>query len=124
VPIYDYKCKNCLDTFDVTKRIAQADEIETCPHCQASCDKHCRYISKAKDFYGEKPDEAFFSNALGKWVKSKKDQARQAKDRGWIEVGNDDVNASHARADREREKKSSDRWNEYIKPGPYHIRGA
>jgi putative FmdB family regulatory protein len=124
VPIYDYKCKNCLDTFTATKRISQADELETCPHCEAECDKNCRYISGRVEFFGEKPDEAFFSNALGKWVKGKKDQAKQAKERGWIEVGNDDVNASHARNDREREKKSKESWNEYLSPTPYQIRGA
>lgn len=124
MPIYDYRCKNCQDTFEVTKRIAQADEVETCPHCNSECDKDCRYISRPKEFYGEKPDEAFFSHALGKWVKSRKDQARQAKDKGWIEVGNDDVQRSHDRFDRDREKKSRDSWNEYINPGPYNIRGA
>jgi putative FmdB family regulatory protein len=121
VPTYDYKCPTCNHQFDVVKRIANIDDLESCPACLNSCDKKSRIITKGKEFFGEKPDEAFYSVSLGKMVKSKKDQARQAKQRGWIEVGNEDVNKINQRADQERERRSSERWQEYLNP-KYNVR--
>ena len=91
MPTYDYKCADCSHPFEVVKSMSQLDEMESCPSCLASCDKRCRLITKGKEFFGEKPDEPYFSSALGKWVKGKKDESKQAKERGWIEVGNQSV---------------------------------
>ena len=122
MPTYDYKCKGCEDQFEVTKRISDADVIETCPHCQALCDKDCRVIY-SHEFYGEKPDEPFYSAALGKMVKGKNDLKRQAKARGWIEVGSEDANKTHDTNDRDREKRQEARYREIYDSGSYRVRG-
>lgn len=121
MPIYDYRCKGCGTDFEVMKRIAIADEVETCPSCSGECDKTHRIITKGKEFYGEKPDEPFYSVALGKWVKGNNDLRRQAKAKGLIEVGNEDINKLHDRTDRERERKSAQSWQDFINP-TYNVR--
>ena len=123
MPIYDYKCKSCQDVFDVYKTIANADIIETCPHCQAECDKTHRIIS-GHEFYGEKPEEPFFSVPLGKWVKGKNDMRRQAKQRGLIEIGNENIETLNDRADRDQQKRDRERWSEFTNPDSYKVRGA
>jgi putative FmdB family regulatory protein len=124
VPTYDYRCLDCKHDFEVIKSISSIDDLECCPSCLATCDKRARIITKGKDFFGEKPDEAFFSQALGKWVKSKKDQARQAKDRGWVEVGNENVERLHKYHDDIRDRKTRDSWAEFTNPTPYRVRGV
>lgn len=124
MPIYDYKCKVCEDTFTVSKCIADADMIEDCPHCEAKCDKSCRLITTGKEFYGEKPEEPFYSLPLGKWVKGKNDMRRQAKAKGWIEVGNENVEKLHDSIDRDREKRSQDRYQSIYDTGTYQVRGG
>jgi putative FmdB family regulatory protein len=113
MPIYDYRCKECKETFEVLKSIREADNIEQCPHCNSECNKTHRMILTGKEFYGEKPEEPFYSMALGKWVKGIKDNRRQAAARGLIEVGNENVNKILDRSDREREQRSNSRWDEF-----------
>jgi putative FmdB family regulatory protein len=124
MPTYDYKCADCSHPFEVVKSMSQLDEMESCPSCLASCDKRCRLITKGKEFFGEKPDEPYFSSALGKWVKGKKDESKQAKERGWIEVGNQSVEKTEKEYQNYRDRKASDRWSEFTNPNPYRVRGA
>jgi putative FmdB family regulatory protein len=124
VPLYDYKCKACSHEFSIGKRIADIDTLETCPGCKVECDKTNRVITKGREFYGEKPDEPFYSVALGKMVKGQSDLRRQAKDRGLIEIGNENVDTLLDRSAKEREKKNQDSWAEYTNPAPYTVRGA
>ena len=124
MPTYDYKCDDCSHDFVVVKSMSKLDEMETCPSCLASCDKRCRLITKGKEFFGEKPDEPYFSSALGKWVKGKKDEINQAKDRGWIEVGNQSVEKTEKEYENYRERKSAERWSEFTNPNPYRVRGV
>jgi putative FmdB family regulatory protein len=114
MPLYDYMCGACSAEFSVVKSMADIDNIEPCPACQADCDRSCRLITTAKEFYGEKPEEPFYSVALGKWVKGNRDNRKQAKERGLIEVGNESIEKEHARYERDRERRSKDRWNDYI----------
>jgi hypothetical protein len=101
--------------------MADIDNIEACPTCQTSCDRTCRLITTAKEFFGEKPEEPFYSIPLGKWVKGKTDMRRQAKERGLIEVGNENIDKLIDKSNRERDKRSSDRWNDLINPS-YEVR--
>jgi putative FmdB family regulatory protein len=113
MPIYDYRCKKCKEPFEVLKSIRESDNMELCPHCNSECDKTHRVILCGKEFYGEKPEEPFYSIALGKWVKGISDNRRQAKARGLIEVGNEKVDKMLDRSDRERDQKSNSRWDEF-----------
>ncbi len=121
MPIYDYKCDECKHEFTVTKSISNIDVVESCPSCLSCCDKKCRMITKGKEFFGEKPDEPFYSHTLGKWVKGIRDQRRQCKERGFIEVGNEDIGKLHDQSERERDRKSKEKWNDFINPR-YEVR--
>lgn len=116
MPVYDYRCSECKHEFDVTKPISSIDDVECCPSCLASCDHSTRIIKTSKEFFGEKPEEPFFSVALGKMVSGNKDLRRQAKERGLIEVGNENVEKMIDRSDRERERRSQEKWSDYINP--------
>lgn len=40
MPIYDYRCEDCAHTVEVTKKISQSSDKETCP----SCDKEMKKL--------------------------------------------------------------------------------
>lgn len=44
MPIYEYKCKKCSNTFEVYKPISRKDEKEKCPIC--GDDESERLLSK------------------------------------------------------------------------------
>lgn len=113
---YRYKCPGCSDEFEIIKRIAQADDLESCPFCKIpGITGHHRMLG-ALTFMGEKPEEAFYAPALGKMVSGKTEMRRIAKDKGMIEVGTENVDRTIDRHDNEREQKSQDRWAEFSKP--------
>jgi len=35
MPVYEYRCGQCGNRFDLLRRMAQADESVACPECQA-----------------------------------------------------------------------------------------
>ena len=89
MPTYPYKCKTCTNTFDVYKFIADLDRKETCPKCESYWTE--RYIAKVT-FYGASDwDQAKYDPAFGKVIRNAKHREREAKQRGWIEVGNEPV---------------------------------
>jgi putative FmdB family regulatory protein len=112
MPVYDYLCQKCGTAFDVTKRIAEIDVVESCPECKSECDSKARIISTPKEFFGEKPEEPFYSVPLGKWVKGKSDLRKQAKARGMIEIGNENVDNMIKRDDRYIQEKCDRRYRE------------
>jgi hypothetical protein len=95
--------------------VAEIDELETCPTCGRGKIEGCQRRLGVVQFYGEKPDDAFYSVPLGKVVKSRKAQNREAKDRGWEEVGNVGNIEKHIdQTDKERERRIDSRWDEFL----------
>lgn len=47
-------------------------------------------------------------------VKSNKHAQRLAKERGWVEVGNEDVEKIHKKYDQEREQKAERGWDDVV----------
>lgn len=121
MPIYDYRCKNCESMFDVTRSIADCDQMALCPNCSHENDRNSRIISRPKEFFGEKPEEPFFSLPLGKWVKGKSDLRRQAKELGMIEVGSENVDNIIKRDERYIAQKCESRYNSLFES--YNVRG-
>ena len=35
MPIYEYQCPSCGETFDKLMRFSEADKVPVCPHCGA-----------------------------------------------------------------------------------------
>ncbi len=89
MPTYDYQCNGCSKTFDVVKRLAELDRPEPCPACQS--EQTARYFVRSY-FYGASDwNKLEYNPGLGQWVKGgSKERARICKERGLIEVGNED----------------------------------
>lgn len=89
MPTYPYACGNCDHHFDVIKSVRQIDDPEYCPKCSANSK---RYLV-AVNFNGASDwDRAEYNHGLGCIIKNQKHRERVAKERGLIEVGNEDVN--------------------------------
>ncbi len=35
MPLYEYRCKNCGESFEKLRRMSEADQGIDCPHCQS-----------------------------------------------------------------------------------------
>lgn len=111
--IYPYRCDACGHTWEVIKRVAEIDNAESCPTC--SC-LGVRFIASRQTFYNEKVEDAYYCPALGTIVKNKAHRNKIAKDRGLIEIGNDDPPSNAHKYDALREKNARDRYREFFEP--------
>jgi putative FmdB family regulatory protein len=113
--IYLYRCASCDYKFSISRHIPNCDDPLDCPSCKNPLKPSNRVITP-KVFFGEKPQEPFFSVALGKWVKGTKELRQIAKEKGWEEVGNEDPEKLLKESDKFREKRDNDRWAEFSAP--------
>lgn len=116
--IYPYRCEACGNTWEVIKRVSQIDDVE---HCTACSHVGTRYIAQRQTFYGEKVEDAYFCPALGSVIKSKEHRNRVAKQKGLIEVGNDDPPA-HDKYEKMRDENARNKYREFFEP--ISIRGG
>jgi putative FmdB family regulatory protein len=115
MPTYRYKCPACSLEVDIVKTVAAIDNTECCENCHGDLLPNHRLLG-ACIFFGEKPEEPFYSIPLGKMVSGKSEMRRIAKERGMIEVGNENVDKINRCADNEREAKAKETWSEFEKP--------
>lgn len=117
MPTYRYKCPSCEYLFDTVKGVSEIDCLETCPSCGRSGIEGKSRVIEPRQFYGEKPDEPFYSIPLGKMVSSKKAMRAEAKDRGWEEVGNSvtDIEKHIEQDQKGIEKKCQARWDNLMR---------
>jgi putative FmdB family regulatory protein len=117
MPTYRYKCPSCEHLFDVTKGVSEIDSLESCPTCGTGSIEGKYRIIEPRQFYGEKPDDPFYSIPLGKMVSSKKELRSEAKARGWEEVGNSvpDIEKHIENDQKAIEKKCNARWEELMR---------
>lgn len=109
MPVYPYSCKECTHDFEVAKPLSDIDVNERCPECSGDTR---RTVSKYAGFYGAGEwDINKFDPAFGCAIKSATHRKRLAKERGWTEVGNEDVGKWADIADRDREKKLDQSWD-------------
>jgi len=118
VPLYEYQCRMCAADFDVACPISAIDDPVVCPACAATNGKAQRQLTRTH-FYGAKVEDASFSPALGKVVKSSKELREEAKRRGMIEVGNEKVETIHRHFERQREDTRQQRWDEAMREKVY-----
>ena len=69
-----------------------------------------------KIFFGEKPQEPFFSPAIGKWVSGTNELRRIAKAKGWEEIGNEDPAKLLEQSDKDREQRAKRRYDDLFTP--------
>lgn len=82
--IYEYSCPDCASKAEVTKPISEYNTEEIC-----ACGTVMNKLLSAGYFKGEKVENSFFSNSLGLVVSGESQEQKIAKDRGLIEVGNE-----------------------------------
>lgn len=111
--IYPYQCPSCGHGFEVIKSVRAIDEPEHCEKCQTQAE---RRIARTQSFSGASDwDTAHYSPAFGRVVRSNKEARMLAKERGLIEVGNEDPHKIDKKFDTERQKKSEERWTETVR---------
>lgn len=87
MPTYEYSCRDCENSFDVIKSIANLDDTEACPSCYSL---HTNRTISRTHFYGASDwDTSHYNHGLGMWCKSNKHAQREARNRGLLEVGNE-----------------------------------
>lgn len=105
--IYPYECP-CGKKFEVVKSLDELERIEPCPECQ----KEAKRVLAGGYFYGTKVEDAEYDPAFGCVVNNSKHRARLAKERGWEEVGNTDMNKWYADKQKEKEKETQRYYDE------------
>lgn len=114
--IYPYECASCKHEFEVTKSVRFIDDIESCPICFFPNNKSSRKLAKSGFFYGASVDEAVYNPGLGMVIKNRKHKAEVLRQKGLVEIGNENIDKIHSSFEKEREKKFNDRYDEISKP--------
>ena len=107
MPCYPYKCE-CSERFEVVKRVGEIDQVEHCPKCDKIA---TRTISPTVGFYGAGGWDSSYDPAFGQVVNSASHRKRLAKERNWIEVGNDDPVKRSKEMEKDLSKKLSEGWD-------------
>lgn len=98
MPVYEYGCKDCGLNFDVVKSFKEYDLPQACQSCQSLETE--RYISRSS-FYGANDwDKVQWNPALGCITKNSKHRAQIAREKGLIEVGNEDFDRTNTSQDK------------------------
>ena len=114
MPAYIYLCLKCDRKFDIVKSIKSLDDPEACPGCAALETRRCLQrvnFNGASDW-----DKAEYNPGLGCVVKNTKHRERLAKERGLIEVGNEDVSKVIKTQDAKLESASDERFEKAFDP--------
>lgn len=86
--IYPYECPQCTHQFEVIKCVADMELPEKCPKCDTIS---TRYIALTH-FYGASDwDKSEYNPGMGIVTRNSKHRAREAKARGLVELGNEDL---------------------------------
>lgn len=113
MPTYLYTCLKCEHKFDVIKRVADIDNIEPCLKCAGET-RRCLtpvYFTGASDW-----DKAEFNPGLGIITKNAKHRDREAKARGLIEVGNEDIDRFSAAQDKKVKEAQDEAFEKAFEP--------
>lgn len=110
--IYPYQCTSCRHEFEVIKSVRDIESPENCPVCDIIS---IRTIARSQSFFGATDwDTRHYNHALGMVVRSNKEAQKIARERGLVEIGNENVDKIHRTFDTDREKKISTRYDDII----------
>lgn len=87
--IYEFTCTPCTKRFDVARRVSEYDLPASCPVCGIEAQR--TPFPRKIHLYGTAVQNAYFHNGLGTVVRGETDAKAIAKERGLIEVGNEQV---------------------------------
>lgn len=124
MPTYDFLCPKCKHEFTDIKGIKaySLDPSCQCPTCDCKCTSENRDYSKIKiQLSGTKVESSEFNHGLGCVVKNKKHREEIAKQKGFVEVGNDYSSGQKMQTEFEKKKKEEMEasWNK--DPSSYTI---
>lgn len=114
MPSYPYLCQNCNHRWDVVKSVRQIDDREMCPTCQSLDNR--RYLTPVNFNGASDWDRAEFNPGLGCIIKNQKHRERVAKERGLVEVGNEDVSKFVTSQERQLAKETDARTEAALEP--------
>jgi putative FmdB family regulatory protein len=87
--IYVYKCDGCEKNFDIVKSVSDFDREELCPTSGVTM---TRQFTPAKIYLGKTSvEDSYYHPAFGQVVSGDSHAQKLAKERGWVEVGNEKV---------------------------------
>lgn len=110
--IYPHECSVCKEYFEVIKSLKDFDNPEYCPKCGMV---GIRTIAHRQSFFGAADwDTRHYNPALGMVVRSNKEAQKIARERGMVEIGNENLEKIHRTFDADREKKISSRYDDII----------
>lgn len=104
---YPYEC-DCGFKADVMKPLSEIDRAEYCIHCGSQME---RKIGRS-NFYGASVEDAAFDPVFGCVIKDSKHRKALAKERGWEEVGNTDMNKWYDEKQKEKQKETEHYYDE------------
>ncbi len=100
--IYEFYCVNCDAIDEVMRPMEESGLPYTCPECDGDTRRH--YVAPAIKTQGEQIP--YFHPAFGRVV-TDNEAKTEARQRGWVEVGNEDV-AKHTAAPTRKSYDSDD----------------
>lgn len=105
---YCYECE-CGEEFEVCKSVRQIDDPEHCPHCDRVAR---RVMSSSVFFIGAKVEDAEYNPGLGQVIRNKKHREEVAKQKGLIEIGNQDVHSMSETFAKQRQEKRAKAYDD------------
>ncbi|MDV2989211.1 MAG: zinc ribbon domain-containing protein [Dehalogenimonas sp.] len=126
MPIYEYICPVCRNTFELRRPFSECDAVTECPTCKAECDRIISAFSHvtatpadhylhAKDKAAEKmwlserkieDDKIKNPDPLAKW-REERQQACGKGPEAWVEWAKEEVARKEKEADEERTKETA-----------------
>ncbi len=104
--IYPYKSE-CGHLFEVIKSVAEIDNVELCPKCNAPAQ---RYIGRTHHYGAGDWDKAEFNPGLGIVTRNARHRKDEAKARGMEEIGNESPDKMHDHFEKQRQEKYDRTW--------------
>lgn len=109
--IYEFKCDECGNGFEVIKPVSECSTPEACPQCGAP--KARRIYSHQIGFIGASVKDAYFDISLGKVISSDREKKEILKEKGIIEVGTEkSMDSFRKNTSEKRAKEKEKEWNE------------
>jgi putative FmdB family regulatory protein len=116
VPVYDYACE-CGIEFDLIKKMSDHTKTALC-----SCGKSAeRVFNKGTFFFIGESDwnNQTYNHGLGCKTRSDAHARQIAKERGLVEVGNENPTAIGDTMEKDQEKKRSDSYDDILREKVY-----
>ena len=108
---YPYECTNCLHSFDVIKSYREIDRVEQCSKCDSIAERRISLHQAIDKSSASDWNSKVYNPAFGKAV-TPQEAKKEAKRKGWEEVGSEPAEKVQEHFNAQREEKQQARWDE------------